>query len=110
MGDMDLGHGITGRFIGWSPDRELNPQYDGIPDDERAGLVIWHVHEDGNDCEGMVTLDTPVHRQLVARGSIPAERPTWQVVSWEPLHLEPSILRRECGLHGWIRDGRWLPA
>jgi hypothetical protein len=33
-----------------------------------------------------------------------------QLVSAEPLHLEPSLLWRCCGRHGWIRGGRWVPA
>lgn len=28
----------------------------------------------------------------------------------EPLHLEPSLLWPCCGLHGWIRDGKWVSA
>ena len=26
----------------------------------------------------------------------------------EPLHLEPSLAYPCCGLHGWIRDGKWV--
>lgn len=36
--------------------------------------------------------------------------PVWTVESWEPLTLSPSVLCRACGLHGWIRGGRWVPA
>jgi len=32
------------------------------------------------------------------------------LVSREPLHLEPSLLWRCCGLHGWVRNGRWESA
>lgn len=32
------------------------------------------------------------------------------LVSREPLHLEPSLLWRCCGLHGFVRDGVWIPA
>jgi hypothetical protein len=28
----------------------------------------------------------------------------------EPLHLEPSVLCGSCGLHGFIREGRWVQA
>lgn len=35
-------------------------------------------------------------------------RPKWKVMQWEPLTLTPSILCRQCGLHGWIRDGEWV--
>ncbi len=33
-----------------------------------------------------------------------------QMPSRTPLHLEPSLLWPCCGLHGWVREGRWLPA
>jgi hypothetical protein len=32
------------------------------------------------------------------------------LVSREPLHLEPSLLWNCCGLHGFVRDGTWIPA
>lgn len=32
------------------------------------------------------------------------------VVCREPLHLEPSLLWACCGLHGFVRDGVWVPA
>jgi hypothetical protein len=32
------------------------------------------------------------------------------LVSREPLHLEPSLLWQCCGLHGFVRDGRWTDA
>lgn len=34
----------------------------------------------------------------------------WDVISLEPLHLEPSLLCRLCGSHGWIRSGAWFQA
>jgi len=37
---MDLGHGHTLQFTSWSPDRELNPQYDGIPDIPKIGAIV----------------------------------------------------------------------
>lgn len=35
--------------------------------------------------------------------------PIWTVESWDPLTLSPSILCRTCGLHGYIRGGKWIP-
>lgn len=32
------------------------------------------------------------------------------LVSRDPLHVEPSILCPVCGDHGFIREGRWVPA
>lgn len=33
-----------------------------------------------------------------------------ELVSCEPLHLEPSLLWDCCGLHGWCRNQTWTPA
>ncbi len=44
------------------------------------------------------------------------QRPHWTVVSESPLTLSPSVLcrgkvdGREDGFHGFVRDGKWVPA
>jgi len=90
--DLDFGNGFTGRWVGWYPDRELNPQYDGIPDEEHSLLLLTCPHGEGG---------VPVKS---------AVRDGWTLVTLEPLHLEPSILRTECGCHGFIREGKWVSA
>jgi len=123
----DLGSGVYFRWLAWAPDRELNPQYADLPDNDRTGIVVGHYHEEGtcarhdspekcaqnpswcsNECEGAVLFDTPENR----RGS--PGRPLWQVESLEPLTISPSILysteKGGCGLHGFIREGRWVGA
>jgi hypothetical protein len=37
-------------------------------------------------------------------------RAYWTIESEEPLTLSPSLLCTACGDHGWVRDGRWMPA
>lgn len=32
------------------------------------------------------------------------------LISRDPLHVEPSILCRSCGDHGFIREGKWVSA
>ena len=114
--DLDLGDGHTLRFYGWSPDRDLNPQYDDIADEEKSGAIVSHIRADGSYCEGAVTFDTPAMRRLMP------ERAKWTVESWEPLTLSPSLLCKgpvynaeghvigKCGDHGFIRCGRWVRA
>lgn len=99
----DIGHGVTLRYVGWSPDRELNPQYADIPDIPKYGAVVAHTRPGGEPCEGFVTFDGPVARQIRPAHAL------WAVESWEPLTLSPSI-RCHCGLHGYIREGQWVPA
>lgn len=44
---------------------------------------------------------------------IPVSNPktdrSWLLVSEEPLTISPSVLCLECGHHGHIRDGKWVP-
>lgn len=94
--DFDFGNGYVGRKVGWHPDRELNPQYDGIPDNDFTALILKC---GPHDFEGAVSLD---------RG-IPGQRKPWTVLSEDPLTLDPSI-QAQCGCHGYIREGRWVSA
>lgn len=43
-------------------------------------------------------------------GVKPAWRDGWDVLSVNPLTLSPSLLCRACGHHGFIREGKWVPA
>lgn len=101
--EVDLGHGHRLRIFSWDPDRTLNPQYDGIPPEPRAGAIIDHPHaKTGEPCSGAVMFDTPTMRQ------VQPDRVFWKVESWEPLTLSPSIAC-SCGDHGYVRNGRWEP-
>ena len=98
---IDLGSGHTMVYTCWCPDRELNPQYAGIPDIEKIGVIV----DTGNGCQSVALFDLPGVREVLG-----PDRPVWQVESWEPLTLSPSLLCRLCGDHGFIRAGRWVPA
>lgn len=100
---IDLGSGHTLRFFAWAPDRDLNPQYEGLADVERAGAIIDHPAPDGSTCSGAVTFDSPTMRALYPEG------PLWTVEQDEPLTLSPSVLC-SCGDHGFVRDGKWVAA
>lgn len=110
---IDLGHGHVAHFFAWSPDRELNPRYAHLPDLDPAGLIIGHppfdmrwIDDPDVTCSGTVNFEsTPAHREAWG-----GSRPEWQVISLDPLTLSPSILCRRCGDHGFIREGRWIPA
>lgn len=100
---VDIGHDVAITWFSWSPDRDLNPQYEGTPDISPMGVTVWHKRPDnGEHCGGAVPFDLPgVAERLPGR-------PLWQVVSLDPLHVEPSVLCRACGHHGWIRGGAWV--
>lgn len=106
---LDFGQGVTGRFASWSPDRDLNPDLAHVPDVDRYALIWEHPRPDGQGlCHSALTLDSPSARQLEPG------KPMWTVESWDPLTLSPSILcspdKGGCGIHGYIRDGRWVAA
>lgn len=69
----------------------------------KAGIFVMHKHANPDPdwpiCLGTVNFDIPEMEGF--------PQAKWQVVSQEPLTLSPSILRRDCGLHGYIRNGRW---
>lgn len=84
---IDLGHGVYALPYA---------QHGG--DGEDAGVNVGHFHENGDWCEGGVPFVSW------------AGRPAWDVESWDPLTISPSVHNVACGLHGWIRQGRWEPA
>ena len=102
MEPMDLGNGYSARPFGWAPDREIYEnamRYRDVPDIDEVGLIITCPHGDG-----AIHFDTPEVRQVFPEG------PFWKIVWPDPLTLEPSVLRRECGCHGHIKEGQWVPA
>lgn len=73
---------------------------------EPTGGILWH------RVEPKETSATP---GWCAGGFSWKQSPTyaphavWQLVRLNPLHIEPSI-RCGCGMHGFIRDGKWVEA
>lgn len=70
-----------------------------------VGIHEWHRNPTtGRWCAGWVPLDVPANDYYVPGSE------HWQLVSVDPLTLSPSLLCRACQHHGYIRDGRWVPA
>lgn len=101
---VDLGHDHWYAWVQWAPDRDLNPQHDGIPDEPRAGVSVGHLTPEGEPCESYASMRTPVTER------IDPEAPKWDLIQVEPLTLSPSLLCRLCGDHGFVREGKWVPA
>lgn len=97
---VDLGHGCAySRLL----DRDGN----------WVGIHEWHVcsardvpglYGDGMTA-GFIPFDTPEARAVTTE-----QGPKWTVESWDPLTLSPSLQCRSCAHHGFIREGRWVPA
>lgn len=108
---IDLGDGHFLSWFSWAPDRDLNPQYDGIPNVEKYGALITHppgpkanpAHWGGKICKGAIVFESETQRR------IEPQKPAWKVDCWKPLTISPSVLC-SCGDHGWIRNGKWVKA
>lgn len=82
----------------------------GVPDEPKtiAHLLIWH------NCDKSIWRTDPKKIQELIDDYVgwhPAGVGLHTLVSVDPLHLEPSLLWPDCcGMHGFIRDGAWIPA
>jgi hypothetical protein len=89
---LDLGHDVKVVFYTW---RDHDP----------AGMIEEHDRPDGaGRCRGSILFDVPG-----AAETFPGS-PRWTVESVDPLTLSPSLLCRACGHHGFVKQGRWVPA
>lgn len=88
--ELDLGNGYTGRVF----PSDRHPSGYG-------GITVRHPKKDGSPgtCGHIATWD----------GSMPPSH-TWELISLSPLTIAPSLLCGACGDHGFIRDGKWIPA
>jgi hypothetical protein len=101
---LDLGHDHAIEIAVWDPDLDLNPSLREIADQlpAKTSAIVSHKLPGGGHCEGAITFDVPVARAHLSG-------PYWTVESWDPLTLSPSLLCH-CGDHGFIKQGRWVPA
>lgn len=102
----DIGFEHSIEYYRWSPEDNVpNRELYGepLPNVEKAGVFVYHRKPDGAECVGSIAFDTLEMR----RGNWP--QAMWQVESWEPLTVSPSLLC-SCGDHGFIREGKWVVA
>lgn len=77
--------------------------------EQRIGATIIHpagpkaTSETGYCMSGVMFAGTQYERDHAG------EHAFWQLESYEPLTISPSVLC-SCGDHGFIREGRWVPA
>jgi hypothetical protein len=111
--DLDLGSGHWLRFMEWNPDLELNPQYallaSLIAEHPKVGAMVTHLcpkTETGLH-EGGISFITPLTEAVESF----RKYPRWDVKSWSPLPLHPSLQSHcPCADHGFIRNGLWEKA
>jgi hypothetical protein len=86
----------------WSSITRLTPEV-GAPEILTA-VVIWHRRPDnGEICGVLVHFARPLQKSEKA-----LDYPIWEVKSFKPFEIMPSVICKTCGDHGWIRDGRWF--
>ena len=74
--------------------------------DVRALLLHRHPGKDGCECVSHINLKGSTWNAEFQGHDIGG----WDVLSWEPLTLSPSLLCRLCADHGFIHEGKWVPA
>lgn len=78
-------------------------------------MRLWR-GEEGGPIEGMVYEHPTVGKPgQTCRSSITFAghgwpEDNWTVESLDPLTLSPSLACRICGHHGFVKEGRWIPA
>jgi hypothetical protein len=81
--DLGLNHAIA--LVTWGCHDEFeNTLY---------GAKYWHLTPAGVVCEGFIMFNNMAN-----------------LVSQDPITISPSLLCLSCGDHGFIRDGKWVPA
>lgn len=89
---IDIGHDHSIEWV----------EYEG---DAHAGLNDYHLRKDGTPCKGFLAIENGSWAK-----AFEDVIPTWTILQTDPLTLSPSILCRVCGDHGFIREGKWVPA
>jgi hypothetical protein len=79
-----------------------------VTTDGVEGVLVWH------DCDKHLWYNDPEKNHSLIPDYIgwhPANVGAHTLVNMDPLHLEPSVYWPDCcGLHGFVRDGRWISA
>lgn len=94
---IDIGHGMTAALRLAEGLRALEIE-DGVP----VGVLLTH------RCPklgGQETKDFIPVEPYQSPGAGP-----WTLDSRDPITLSPSVSYTCCGLHGFVRSGKWVPA
>ena len=93
---VDIGNGLEAAL------RLAEGFPDGTPDGEPVGVMLKHPcsKRGGDMTEDFIPIDYA--------GNV-SER-HWQLVQRDPPTLTPSVSYACCGTHGFLTNGRWVPA
>lgn len=71
---------------------------------ERSAIDDWHLRADGTWCKSFIDFKGGTWARQFGPDV------GWDLVKLDPLTLNPSLLCRICGDHGYIENGRWRKA
>ena len=93
---VDIGHGLTAAL------RLAEGFNDGTPDGEPVGVLLTHPcpKRGGEVVQDFIPIDYPGN----------ASPNHWQLGVRDPITLSPSVAYTCCGTHGFLTNGRWVPA
>lgn len=97
---IDIGHGLTAALRTAEHDMAPEGSHPGWVAGDVVGVLLTHSCAKRN---GEVVQDfIPVNYMGAAHD--------WKLESRDPITMSPSVHYLCCGLHGWVRDGKWVPA
>lgn len=96
---VDIGNGMTAALRLADQDMEPEESHPGWKVGDVLGVLLTHpcAKREGQPVEDFI----PVN-YMPARD--------WQLVSRDPITLHPSVDYKCCGLHGFVTNGKWVPA
>ena len=84
---------------------------------DEDGRHFWFNHECADVAKEWADKDYPLDEASATHFQegrnhrmLPLGSQGWTVTQNEPLTISPSILCGNCGVHGWIREGKWVKA
>lgn len=96
---VEIGHGLTAALR--IAESALAPEgaHPGWAEGDVLGVLLTHVcsNRDGEAVQDFIPVNYMPSRD-------------WQLVSRDPITISPSVNYTCCGVHGFLRDGKWVPA
>lgn len=94
---IDIGHGLTAALRLAEGLKEHLGIEDGVP----VGVLLSHpCAKRGGE----------VVQDFIPVGPYPSTPEPWVLEVREPISMSPSVAYTCCGLHGFVRGGKWVPA
>jgi hypothetical protein len=93
------------------PGRSMKAVSEG-ESDRIVGYIETHPRKGDpeRECRGFLYIDAEAAKKADMGRTGDNAHPVWEVKQEDPLTLTPSIECLECGNHGYVTAGKWVPA